>query len=255
MVLELMFLLFLVLGLCVVAYRGAIHEYQILQKTYSPEINWSELFSEQLPVVIRNLPKQLLGGWTANKTSLKTWQVFVRDESGKKYKTTWNSWLAAKDTRQPLNSDELAEAAELDAVIDNWMADDMRRWSYVPPETPTPYVLSSTLPVHKNPSEFAVITATDGGPLEIWLAHEGAVSKKVARELDGKDPWTATSESVPWINTVKYVEIKLRPGNALLIPCHWWYALRPAEPQSPSWFWKSTFNTPISWMASSLYKK
>lgn len=254
MVLELMFLLLLIVGLCVVAYRGAIHEYQILQKTYSPEINWSELYGEQLPIVIRNLPKHLLGGWSAAKTANKKWLVFLRGDDGKKYKTTWDTWLANKECRQPLNATELAEAAGLDITLENWMADDMRRWSYLSPETPSPYVLSNTVPVQKNAAEFTVITATDGGPLEIWLAHEGAVSAKVARELDGQDPWTVTSDVVPWINTVKYVEIKLRPGNTLLIPCHWWYALRPADTQAPAWFWKSNLNTPISWVATRIKK-
>jgi hypothetical protein len=251
MVLELLFVFLLIIGLCVVVYRGAIHEFQILQKTYSPDIPWSELLSEQLPIVIRNLPRHLLGNWTAGKTGNKTWMVMINDEYGKRFRTTWNKWLEApRDTIE--NMDELAEACHLDDTIINWTTEECRRWSWLPPSTPIPHVLRSTLGVRKTTAEYTAIVSTDGEPLELWIAHEGAISGKVAPLLSGRDPWNATSDEIPWINTVKYIEIKLRPGNAVLLPCHWWYAVRPSSSNSPAWCWIGQFHTPVSRIATAL---
>lgn len=252
MVLELLFLCLLIIGLCVVAYRGAIHEFQILQKDYDPDNDWSALLSEQLPIVIRGLPRHLLGGWTAAKTDQKTWMVKVRDAQGKAYRTTWNNWLK-HPSLAPENMDELAEAVRLKHTFENWGVEDIRRWSWLPASTPTPHVLHTATGVKKTTAEFTAIVATDGAPLELWIAHEGAISSQVSDELLGKDPWIQTSESIPWINTVKYIEIRLRPGNAVLIPSHWWYALRPAS-ATPSWFWVGEFHTPISRVATALTK-
>ena len=61
---EVLFLVLLIAGLCVIAYRGAVHEFQILQKDYDPSTVWTEMMNEQLPIVIRDIPKHWLGSWT-----------------------------------------------------------------------------------------------------------------------------------------------------------------------------------------------
>lgn len=253
MVLELLFLGILILGLCVVAYRGAIHEFQILQKDYHPDNNWSELLSEQLPIVIRSLPKHWLGNWSLAKTENRSWSLLVRNPHGKRFRTTWAHWLKeGTDTNRPENMDELAEAARLHETVLNWATEDCRRWSWLSSALPTPYVLYSSRGLTKTTAEYTVIVATDESPLELWIAHEGALSDKVVRFLDGRDPWIQTSETVPWISTVKYIELILRPGNAILLPRHWWYALRPTTTGDRSWYWQSEFHTPISWIATKL---
>lgn len=255
MVLELLFLFILIIGLCAFAYRGAVHEFQILQKDFDDTNNWSELLSEELPLVVRGIPKSWSGGWNEKTTAKKSWQVVVRQD-GRRFKTNWANWLITPYPKsQPLNISEIATVARLDHTISNWAADGLRRWSWVPPSTPHPYVFGGTedyLGVHKLAAEFTVVTATDGAPLELWIAHEGAIPSNVADDLVGKNPWEQTSETIPWIGEVKYVEMKLRPGNAVLIPKHWWLAVRVhADAKgAAAWFWTADFNTPISWVAT-----
>ena len=258
MVLEMLFLFFLIAGLCALAYRGAIHEFQILQKDYEEENNWSELLGEELPLVIRGLPKSWLGGWTQKQTSKKTWLLHVRNGS-KKFRTTWTNWLSTPAPRPlPDSMKEIAAVSRLDHAFSNWAADGFRRWSYIPTGLPAPFVLSEPqyIGVRKATAEQTVITATDGVPLELWIAHEGAIPSNVADDLAGKDPWTQTTADIPWIGEVKYVEIKLRPGNAVVLPKHWWWALRPAaasaaaDTTTDAWFWVAAFHTPISWIAT-----
>lgn len=255
MILELVFLSLLILGICVLFYRGAVHEFQILQKDYEPEMNWSEVLSEELPLVVRGLPRNWLGGWSTRVTGNRTWKTLVRDkESGRKMRTTWANFVATPAPRPILvNGDEIAEAARLPHTLSNWRDDGFSRWSWLPTSVsrPVPDLLTATefRGVTKTTAEFTAFVATDGAPLEIWLAHEGAIPAKVASDLVGKDPWIQTTNTIPWIDEVKYIEIKLRPGNALVIPRHWWVALRGAEATN-AWYWRAEFHTPISLAAT-----
>ena len=252
MFLEGLVLLLITIAVCVIVYRGAVHEFQILQKDYAQDTDWSAPLSEQLPIILRDLPKHLLGGWTAQKTGNRQWPVYVRDGK-RKLRTTWSEWIKHPNP-QPINRDELATAARFEKTIGDWGTDGIRRWSWLPGSTPQPYVLpnSEWLGVTKGSAEFTTITATDGIPIMVWVAHEGAIPENDADELRGKNPWTTTSETVSWISEVKFIEVKLRPGNAILIPKHWWYAVAPDDTSGAAWFWISEFHTPISWLITKL---
>jgi hypothetical protein len=73
----------------------------------------------------------------------------------------------------------------------------------------------------------------------------------------GKDPWNLKTEDCPWIAEVKFLEIRLRPGNMFVLPPHWWVALRCDAAKAGgdkildgSWYWTCEFHGPISWLAS-----
>jgi hypothetical protein len=249
MILEFIFLCILVFAICVIAYRGAVHEFQILQRDYNTQTPWGELLNEQLPIIIRAIPKSLLGGWNESRTKQKHWPVYVRDNVGKKYKTTWDIYLQDKTPYQPENSSEIAHIAKLDETITNWAAEGFHKWYWIPGSVPTPYVTQPdfVLGVQRVWAEATLLTNTDGGPLHIWLAHGGAIPSNVIPVLNGKNPWIQTTDDIPWISEVKYIEIILRPGNTLLIPRHWYYAIQSS---AQTWFWISEFHSPISWIAS-----
>lgn len=251
---ETLFVL-LVLALCIMAYNGAVHEFQILQKDYSPDMDWSAVLSEELPVVLRNLPRDWLGKWTQAATGHKPWAVVVRDADGRKFRTQWSQWLqtpAARMAPTAASMEEIAQAAKLDAAFGCWTSDGFRRWSWLPTGTPVPHVLGgneagAVVPLCKTVAEYTVYVATDGAPIELWVAHEGAVPANVVPHIVNADPWTLTAEAVPWISEVKYVEIKVRPGHAVAIPRHWYVAVRSSEgADSDAWCWVGEFHTPIS---------
>ena len=154
-----------------------------------------------------------------------------------------------------MNVDTISSVARLDKTLENWSTEGIRRWSWLPTRTPTPFVFSEgqVKGVSKTAAEYTLIVSTDEYPIELWISHEGAVPKNVSADLFGKDPWIQTNESIPWIGEVKYIEVKLRPGNAILIPKHWWYAVRPVA--SSAWFWIAEFNTPISAIAGIFSQK
>jgi len=261
MIFETLFLILLIFGIAVVAYRGAIHEFQILQKDYVPNAGWTEMMNEQLPIVIRGLPKHWLGSWTHSKTANKTWEIVVKGADEKKFKTTWNNWLQTPNNTKPVDLKSLSEPIKLRNSFEHWAAEGFHQWYTLPTSTPTPYIYQQTdvMGLRKGTADFTAIVATDGTPLELWIAHEGAIPEKVKDDILNKDPWIQTTKEIPWIGDVKYIEIKLRPGNAVLLPRHWWYAVRAAREtgmQSPlesyAWFWKGEIHSPVSWLASAL---
>ena len=244
----------LVIGLLVMAYRGAIHEFQILQRDYAPDTDWNELIKEQLPIVIRELPKPWLGNWTRAKTEQKTWVLQVHDAQGQQFRTTWAHWLTSRQ-HTPTNMPEIGAVAKLQTALEYWHIAGFRHWSWLPAGIPVPAVISTdTEGIRKTVAEYTAIVATDGVPIDMWIAHEGAIPATVASDLEGKDPWIQTSDTIPWIGEVKFVEIKLRPGNAVILPRHWWYALKSSE-HADAWYWTGYFHTPISWAVSKIKPK
>ena len=253
MVFELLIVLLLILSMCVIAYRSAVHEFQILQRDYEPNTNWRDLLSEQLPIVIRNIPKYWMGGWAHHTTEQKRWNVTVK-ENGKRLRTTWNVWLEDNHMEMPLNIQEIVKAMKLQNVSEHIIADGFSHWSWIPIYPVNPYILQKDgfRGLRKTSAEMTGIVSTDGEPIELWIAHEGAIPQNVYEKLDGKNPWEQTTKEIPWIDTVKYIEIKLRPGNAIFIPRHWWIAIRSSGHTKRSWFLENEFHTPVSFVITSI---
>ena len=255
MILGAILVIVLIVGLCVINYRGALHEFQILQKDYNPENKWSEFLSEQLPLVIRNLPGNWLGNWTKAKTETKNWQVLVSVNDGKhkkRLKTIFSNWISYPETHYE-NAFELGSAAKLDITIKNWFS----RWFWIPVSSPSAYVLSehpqnSCLVLWKTKADSTAIVSTDGSPIEIWLSHEAGIPNTIVDALQGLNPWIQSTNEIPGVEQVKFIEIRLRPGNAIIIPTHWWVSVRCES--ASSWFWIHEFQNPISWLATKLSK-
>jgi hypothetical protein len=261
--LEILLVILLIVAFFLVAYKGAVHEFQILQKDWAPNIDWSSLLGEQLPLVIRNVDPTWQGTW-GRSVSKKPWPIQV-SKNGQVFKGKWNEWLASPPGQPPIVEDSMWEIAELQRPpVEVWEDGGFRRTTWIPAHLlqPTVHILGpaedSVQPVRKTTAATTVVQAADGAPLQVWLAHEGAVPASVP--LEGSNPWTLTQENVPWIQEVKFIEVKLRPGNALAIPTHWYYALRPALPvvgdrptmADGAWYWIAPFHTPVSWGVSQL---
>lgn len=236
----------LIIAICAIVYRGALHEFQILQKDYKKENKWSDFLSEKLPLVVRNLPKSWLGNWTYERTKDKSWNIIT------KRKEAWSEWIK-NPILIPKNMEEIGFKAKLNVALNHW--ENFRRWFWIPTGNPIPYVLSTYIGLKKTTAEGTLLVSTDGAPLEVWVSHEAGVPITIAEELYGMNPWIQSTNEIPGVEQVKFIEIRLRPGNAILLPCHWWYAIRPNDDTSSSWFWMHEFHSPISWIATKIRSK
>lgn len=258
MILGAVLLILIVVGLFAISYRGALHEFQILQKDYNSQNKWQEFLSEQLPLVIRNLPPTWLGNWSASRTENKDWQVTISIKEGRKTRklqTSFKEWLEYPE-KQIENGTELGHNAKLDITVQNWF----RRWFWIPTNSPRSHILSghednSCLPLRKTTADSTVIVSTDGAPIEIWISHEAGIPSPIVDEIRGKNPWIQSTNEIPGVEEVKFIEVVLRPGNAIVIPTHWWYSIRSTDDSALSWFWINEFHSPISWLATTIQNK
>jgi hypothetical protein len=257
MIVPALIVFLLIVGIGALMYKRSVQEFQVLQKDHDPTHPWSELLGEQLPLVIRSLPPIWLSPWTKAQTAQKTWVLTVK-EHGKKFRTTWNTWV--QDPQGTPEFEPLARVSKVEDTVQEWMNDGFRCWSWLPSQvqTASPGILrpDTIISVNQVRAEFVAYVSTDGAPLDLWIAHEGAIPANVASDLRGKNPWTQTTKDIPWIGEVKYIEVKLRPGNAILVPCHWWIAVRPSKTkeESMAWYWTAEFHSPVSWAVSQVKK-
>lgn len=248
MILEFLFVCLLLFAIALISYKSAVHEYEILQRDFSDDVVWSDLLSENLPIVVRNIPKSWIGGWVAVRHVNRPYEIHVRDETGKRLKTTFYSWL-----QSPKNTTYLETIPDVRLNTSTPISEvGFSRWFYIPHLYTEPRALSnlSVVPLKETIAEYTILVATDGEPITLWLAHEGALTNI---DILGKDPWSITSQEYPTIGDVKYIEIRLRPGNAIGIPKHWYYAVKN-EGEEASWYYIADLHSPVSWIMSSFVK-
>jgi hypothetical protein len=89
------------------------------------------------------------------------------------------------------------------------------------------------------------------GTLEVTLMTEQQ-EKCLPALWRGKFPEKFTIQDTPLVGEIKYITIKLRPGNILCIPTHWFYSLRGVEKDKPIMWSRFTIDNPISYVASSM---
>ena len=92
-------------------------------------------------------------------------------------------------------------------------------------------------------------------PLEVTLLteHQETYLPKVWR---GRFPEVLTIQDTPLVGEIKYINIKVRPGNVLIIPTHWFVSIRAVnrEVEKPLlWSWIEIHN-PISSLAARMEK-
>jgi hypothetical protein len=170
--------------------------------------------------------------------------------------------LAQVEDRMIENGERLASSVGIADVVQEWRSAGVYRWTWLPISSCVVHLLppvdSAVIPLQQVRSDCKWIVATDGAPLRLWLAHEGAIPSEL--KLEGRNPWTLTTKEFPWIVDVKFMEMRLRPGQGVFLPTHWWVAIKPELPvvsDAPtvadgSWCWTADLNTPISWL---LFKK
>jgi hypothetical protein len=249
---EILFIAALIFGLFVLFYRQAVDEFNILQIEGSQLADLPKLLSERTPVVLRGIgdPKLFTPETLGANPRLPQFPLNNQWKLG--------AYLEEKSRplqmRMPIASSELlAQESGLQVWAEhNWFP-KLLTTGFLE------FLYTLRTEAHVGEQGLRKTTAVPtllyptSGALEVTLLteHQSAFLPKSWR---GRFPETFTIQDTPLVGEIKYITIKLRPGNALCIPSHWFVSLRVADTDKDKpvlWSWMEMHH-PISRLANYL---
>jgi hypothetical protein len=246
MVLEILFLSVLFITVLIVFYRQAIEQYNILQIEGSQLSEFPKLLSEHTPLIVHDvgLPKLL------TPETLKTNQRLLQFPLG-------NQLTIDQYIKNPVQSIHFTKKASIllakESGLAVWAEHTWFPRFFTYPILQHIHSLKTEAYVGEVGLQKATASTTvlypTSGALEVTLLTEQQ-EKYLPVSWRGRFPEVFTLQDTPLAGEIKYITIKLRPGNVLAIPTHWIYSLRVVEKDKPAFWGKLSLENPISAISS-----
>lgn len=248
MILEIVFIFVVFLAVLIVFYRQAIEQYNILQIEYTQISELPKLLNERTPLVIRDvgLPKLFTPDSLKSNTRLQQFPIGNQRTLGSYIQSPTVAVLMTKKA-----SALLAKESGLSVWVQHtWYS---RLFTYpflehVHSLSGEAYLGESGL---RKTTGLTTLLYPTSGTFEITLLTEQQ-EKFLPASWRGRFPETFTIQDTPMAGDIKYITIKLRPGNILCIPTHWFYSIRVEDKLKPAMWAKFTLHNPVSSLASSM---
>ncbi len=216
------------IGVFFYKYGSSADDFRIIQVDFEQlqQQSWSELRTEEQPVIIRGIPAAPV--WTAVDLQLSA-PVLLQTPA--------------------------AKSAAAQYFVEKWI------YTWFPQIFHTSPILRSILPttiqaaygnqsIHKTTAVWTSIIPTDE-EIVVSIALPTAVeylpydwSKQRKYFLS-----TLTKADTPFVGSIKYIDVKVRPGTLLSIPVHWLYSICAVGDAMP-YIVVVESHTPISYIAS-----
>lgn len=246
MILEFFFITVVFLALCIVFYRQAIEQYNILQIEGSQLSELPKLLSERCPLVLRNIgaPKLFLPDTLKTNGRLQQFPLanqytlgqYIQNPKPQIQLTKKASVLLAKESGLSV----WAEHTWFPRCFQYAMLQQIHSF------TSEAYLGEGGLRKTTGLTTFIYPTA---GTLEVTLLTEQQ-GKYLPNQWRGRFPETFTLQDTPLVGEIKYITVKVRPGTMLCIPTHWYYSIRVEDKKAAAMWAKFTLENPISSLAS-----
>ncbi len=229
-------------------YRQSLQEYRINQIEWDRRHELDGLFDEKAPIVVRGMPQSPV--WTHADIMMRDFYSSAKVPHGN---TTLREALLNGDSLQSLQSSfrrYLFQNVGLGIWCENtWSAvlANSRGWlgSFIPLDGEC-FVGDQGLMEIK--SNWTMIVPTEGAIIvQILAAKE---KKWLPKKWTGLFPGRLTIADAPFIGQMKYMDIIVRPGNALWVPAHWLVSWISKDEGSVPLTCIINMHTPISWIAS-----
>jgi len=248
MILEALFLLALSLAVLILFYRQAIEQFNILQIEGSQISELPKLFGERTPVVLRDIGTPRLFVPEMLKTNKRLQQFPIANNQ------TLGQYLEkpTQQVRLPKKAATLlAKESGLSVWADHTWLPRVVQYSWLQPvHTLSTEAFLGEAGLRKTTGLTTVLYPTSGS-LDVTLLTEQQ-EKCLPSSWRGRFPETFTLQDTPLVGEIKYITIKVRPGNVLCIPTHWFYSVRLVDPKQPCLWARMTLDNPVSWIASSM---
>ena len=212
----------------------SLKDIRLIQLEWEQIDTWPELRTENQPVIIRGSPTGNSPVWTAADLETRNIEDIpvhygtptAYSTASHHFVTKWiNTWLPKTFHSSPVMEKILpvsTQAITGQQVINKTTAS----WTNIMPTDSTLIVSIA------NPSCEEFLPTT-------W------------RNKDNQYYLTSLSKfDTPFVGEIKYIDIKLRPGTLLSIPCHWFFSIQ-SEEESPHII-VSECHTPVSYFASKI---
>lgn len=248
MVLEILFLVVLTCGVFIVFYRQAIEQYNILQIESSQLSELPKLLSERTPLVLHDIglpklftPESLKGNGRLQQFPIGQQQTlgqYIQSPSAQSSLTKKASLLLAKESGLAVWGEH------------TWFPKLFQYPFLEHIHTFTTEALLGEQGLRKTTGIVTILYPTSGA-LEVTLMTEQQ-EKCLPPVWRGRFPELFTLQDTPLAGDIKYITIKLRPGNMLCIPTHWYTSVRVADKSKPALWVRFTLDNPVSWVSSTM---
>lgn len=244
---EYIFILLVAFGILILFYRQAMNEYNILQIEMEQVSDLPKLLGEQTPVVVRGIgaPKLFTEDSLKSNARLLSYPVTttltIQDY-------IQNPQVQIKMPRK--SSKVLANESGLQVWASHtWFPKVFAYSAFEMIHTIQAEACLGEKGLQKTTAIYTLLYPTSGA-LDVTLLTEnqGTYMPSVWR---GRFPETFTLQDGPLVGEMKYITIKLRPGNILWIPTHWYLSIRSSEKKACFWSLIEIHN-PVSWLATSM---
>ena len=248
MILEICMIFTVLIGVLVLFYRQAIEQFNILQIEASQLDDLPKLLGERTPLVLHDIGQPKLFTPDAIKANSRLQQFPIGSNQ-----TLGNYIQDAKMTNPLPRKASLLLAKESGLSVwgeHTWFP---KVFSYpilqhIHSITTEAYLgdmgLQKTTAIH-------TLLYPTSGALEVTLLTEQQ-EKCLPQAWRGRFPELFTLQDTPLVGEVKYITIKLRPGNILCIPSHWFYSIRTTDAKKPTMWARFSIDNPVSAVASSM---
>jgi len=228
---------------CIIAwyYSHSVSEYRFSQiKEVQIPTQLDSLWEEKVPIIISETGKDI---WSAE--SLKLTRFWTAQPLWSQYQANPNMPIRQTKDARVLWADILGISQIYHETLLSWFSLSPLLFSV----TTEPHL--GAIPLRPTFGWATCIKCTQGEARCILL-HNAQKSRLPAgwESLRWRD---ATVAHHPIWSQVKFVEVILRPGTALLVPPHWVMAIEPLEPSEPIWTIVSEVHHPVSQAAMRIH--
>lgn len=248
MLFELGIIVIVLVSVFVLFYRQAIEQYNILQIEASQLGELPKLLSERTPLVLHDIGQPKLFTQDALKSNARLQQFPVSN------KLTLGQYI-----QNPTPSVQIPKKASLllakESGLSVWGEHTWfpKLFSYPLLEHIHTFSAEARLGdqgLQKTTAVHTILYPT-AGAFEITLLTEQQETC-LPTAWRGRFPELFTVQDTPLVGEIKFITIKLRPGNMLCIPSHWFYSVRSTDVKQASFWSVFLIENPISYIASSM---
>jgi|LauGreDrversion4_2_1035121.scaffolds.fasta_scaffold397566_1 hypothetical protein len=238
---------FLIIGIIfiilIVFYKQANEEFTILQLEGNQLATLTTVLSEKNPIVIKQV--QIPPFFTPDAIQQnKRIQSFPLAQQ----KTLIDALTSTTIQTTPESSAILARESGLQVWAEHTWFPYLTNWWFL--HTMKTSANCGEHGLTKTTAPSTVILPTSN-TLDVYIM-TGSQEKYFPKLWAGKFPETFTVLDTPLVGQVKYMVIKVKAGNALCLPAHWFYSIRSSDSVKPILWCLLECHHPLSTIAASL---